>query len=284
MSVTTIKENTMSDVELPILKTPYTKLNDALGSLNGFRRGELVLITSVAHGYRNELALDLYLGTALVNKPDMIDDSKIPLILDIVFDTHTFMYKSVLMSRYRQIINEPEVTDFQLLEKYGYQYRSLVVPHSRNFKLRELFSLANEIIAAGYELHQICVGDLSQIDRTDLEGKSISLTEMYNQLRQFFGKLGCTVITTLSLDEMERMRKLEESKSMATYLEAQQDMDIDKIIQHVDTAITVDFNGESLSIVCDKHRGSILTESTQDMPIAAEGYFKADEPWVTDDK
>ena len=56
----------MSDVELPILKTPYTKLNDALGSLSGFRRGELVLITSVAHGYRNELALDLYLGTALV--------------------------------------------------------------------------------------------------------------------------------------------------------------------------------------------------------------------------
>lgn len=268
---------------LPVVKTAYTKLNAALGSVGGFRRGALVLITSLDNGYRDELALDLYLGAALVNKPVMIDDTKKPLILDVAFETPTSIYRSKLMSRYRHLIEDTEVKDFSLLEKYGYQYKSMILADPKNFKLNELFSIAHKLMATGYELHQICVGDLSRIDQTDLLGQPIPLVEMYRRLRYFFDKLGCTVITTLSLDEIKRMRKQKEPKTATEYLEYQRSISIDAITLHVDTVITVDFNGESLSIVCDKNRGSKLTEPTQTMSIAAEGYFKVDEAWVGDD-
>lgn len=272
------------DYNLPVIKTAYTKLNAALGSVCGFRRGALVLITSPDNGYRDELALDLYLGAALVNKPVMIDDTKKPLILDVAFETPTSIYQSGLMSRYRHLIEDTEAKDFSLLEKYGYQYKSMIVPDPKYFKLNELFSIAHKLMATGYELHQICVGDLSQIDQTDLAGQPIPLVEMYRRLRYFFDKLGCTVITTLSLDEIKRIRERSNySKTAIEYLEHQRNISIDEITLYVDTVITVDFNGESLSIVCDKNRGSKLTEPTQTIPIAAEGYFKVDEAWVSDD-
>lgn len=265
---------------LPVLKTPYTKLNLALGSLGGFRRGELVTVVSDKYNYREGLVNDIYMGLALVNKPAMIDDSKIPVVIDISFGEPTKSYQEKMLLRYQELTGDTTSLDYHLLHHRGYRYFSYLVPDASLYKLSDLISYICDVEASGHEIHLLTIGDLSTISRLDRIGNTLSLSEILRRIRYFFDERGCTVVTSLPLDERIKSYTFDDTEHKLKEVSRHNAFGDDRqITQTVDTTLLLSLENEELHIHCGKHRGSIMKDDTT--IISMDGCrFMFDEPFV----
>ena len=235
--------------KLPLLRTPFSQLNTALGSHGGFHRGELIVIAAKNHNYREGLAHDLYQGLGLVNSPVMLDKTKIPAMVDIQFEVDPDAYTQTMQLRHRQITGVKDENSLRLLQCQTYHYMSMIVRDTSAYTLNDLFEFIDALESNGHEPHVIVIGDLSKIHQVDLDGKLISLHQIYARVREHIAPRGYTLITTL---ETERDFKYN---------------DIIPIIQDVDTLIGPSCESNQLHIYCSKHRGSILPKETGIIPI-----------------
>lgn len=265
---------------LPVLKTPYTKLNSVLGSLGGFRRGELVTVVSDKYNYREGLVNDIYMGLALVNKPAMIDDSKIPVVIDISFGESAKPYQEKMLFRYQELTGDTTSLDYHLLHHRGYRYFSYLVQDASLYTLSDLISYICDVEASGHEIHLLTIGDLSTISRLDRIGNTLALSEILRRMRYFFDERGCTVVTSLPIDESIKSYTFDDTEHKLKEVSRHNAFGDDRhITQTVDTTLLLSLENEELHVHCGKHRGSIMKDDTT--IISMDGCrFMFDEPFV----
>lgn len=265
---------------LPILKTPYIKLNEVLGEMGGFRRGELVVVTAHDHQYREGLVNDIYLGVSLVNKPAMIDETKTPVILDISFGEPARPYQEKMLHRYQELTGDMQSRDYHLLHCQGYRYFSFLVQDVKSYTLRDLINYITETEATGHEIHLLTIGDISKISRLDDAGNELSLSEILRRMRHFFDGRGCTVVTSVPIDDNVKKRTFDSVKHKLIEVSQHGAFGGDRhITQTADTTLLLSLEREGLFVHCGKHRGSRTTQDTTYISMYGT-HFKFDEPFV----
>ena len=265
---------------LPVLKTPYTKLNSVLGALGGFRRGELVVVAADDYHYHEGLVNDIYLGLALVNEPAMIDDSKTPVVLDISFGDSAQMYQEAMLGRYRELTGDTSSLNYHLLHCQGYRYFSYLVHDVGSYTLDDLFKYIHEVEATGHEIHLLTLGDLSKMSRLDRIGNTLPLCEIYRRMRFFFDERGCTVITSLPVDDKMKGFTFDSVEHRLNEISNHSAFGNDRrLTETVDTTLILSFEREGLYVHCGKHRGSKTSQQTTCIPMYGT-HFMFDEPFV----
>ena len=268
---------------LPVSVTPYKQLNSLLGEIGGFRRGEMVVIVSPKNQYNKELVEDLYLGHALVNKPVMIDKTKTPVLLSIVFCDNIDEYQVKRASRYRTLSGDKEDEGFAQARKFGYKHVTISFPNPSSVTLDVLINITRKLEEDNNEVHLVTIDDLSLISRLDAAGQELPLDEIFMRLRSMFNMRGCTVITSLVADEGNTQVLVDSDVA-----------DIPKaisrfgfyggncrIVQTVDIELVLVLDDDILKMYCGKHRGVMRLEDTKTMTKDnTSGAFLFDVPFV----
>lgn len=194
--------------ELPVIRTPYGGLNNAL-SVGGLRRGTMTVIASQDRNYKLGLLLDLYLGCGMANKPHLIDGTKKPTILHISLLANKGEHAESLLNRLSQL--KPEITDkheaLSSINVNGFNNLAIYPVYEDELTLERLFMYIREK-EDKHEFILVTIDDISRIKRTDENGKTRSLSETYVAMREFFAKRGTAVVTTAEFnDAVEEYRK-----------------------------------------------------------------------------
>lgn len=267
--------------DLPILKTAHSKLNTVLGEIGGLRRGELVVIAADKYNYREGLVNDIYLGTALVNKPTMIDESKTPVIIDIAFGGTAREYQKNMRAHYQEITGDTTSEDYHLLHCQGYRYFSFIIDQPKDFSLFKLISYINELESSGHEIHLLTIGDLSHMSRSNGVGCELSLCEMMRRIRHFFNSRGCTVVCSLPINDDIKQYKFDDIEHRLRTVSNHSAFGDDKeILQTADTVLTIQLDNKDLHVHCGKHRGTQIKQDIVKLTMTDDCVFKFDEPFV----
>lgn len=268
---------------LPVSVTPYKQLNSLLGKIGGFRRGEMVVIVSPKNQYGKELVNDLYLGHGLVNKPTMIDNTKTPVLLSIVFCDDIDEYQVKRASRYRTLSGDKEDEGFARARKFGYKHVTISFPNPSSVTIDVLINITRKLEEDNNEVHLVTIDDLSLISRLDAAGQELPLDEIFMWLRFMFNMRGCTVITSLVADEGNTQVLVDSDvadipKAISRFGFYGGDC---RIIQAVDTELVLGLNDDILEMYCSQPRGVMRLEDTKTMTKDdTSGAFLFDVPFV----
>ena len=154
------------------LKTGWQALNRMTSG--GFKRGETVTVGALQHKYKSGFTLSLFAQLAVYNKPQMLDETKKPLMLlisleDDMSNVVDFLYRYLYNNEHNELPDFSKITAKEA-SKYvqeklgvnGYHVKMLRVdPTAWSFK--HLFNKIIEYEAACYELHSLFIDYLSMI-------------------------------------------------------------------------------------------------------------------------
>lgn len=255
--------------KLPEIVSPYTQLNAILGDMGGFRRGSLVVIVAPKHQYGLGLLNDLYLGHGLVNKPVMIDENNTPVVLNISFCDDVDVYETQMSARYRTLVGDTNDYSFDRVQKFGYNYMSMIFPHPAELTMTKIIDLVHDIESFDNELHLVTIDDVSLISRVDAMGRELPLCELLSRLRYFFDTRGCTLITNLTADDVKVKQLIEANVTEIPKAISRFGFygDEGRISQCVDTELVIGFDDGVLEMYCGKHRGALRFEDRTTMSL-----------------
>lgn len=268
-----------------VIKTPYSKLNNALGTLNGVERGKLVLVKALNHNYRLGLLIDLYLGHAMCNKPQMIDSTKKATIVDVVNLDSTNSHLKVITSRYENITGESTDANGLNIDNEHYDHRLINYGNKGDYSTQTLFKFIEELEERGAEIHQVTIHDVHLMKSYNSHGIQISLEETIWELRKFFGKRQTLVIISTEMDDVIPKELHLAAEEYLTVLSKTNLSISDTVVtQAVDCELLMGLsngvcNGEShvdLHVVVTKHRGSAITDPWCVHRFDTEGYLPFD--------
>lgn len=202
------------------LKTGWQALNRMTSG--GFRRGEFVTISALQHQYKSGFTTSLFAQLAMNNEPQMIDESKKPLLVlfsleDDIENAIDFLYKYLYYNEHKELPDFKNVTPEEAskyikdkLSVNGYHIKILRIdPTSWSFK-----QLSSKIVgyeAEGYEIHAALIDYLSLIPTvgciTTGPGGT-DLRDLFRRCRNLFGSKKITCITPhqLSVDAKQLTR------------------------------------------------------------------------------
>lgn len=242
---------------LPTTKTPYQGLNRILGDLGGFRRGEMVLISSLENNYSDNLLHDLYLGCGLYNTPQLLDNTKTPLVLNLTLCDESIDDIGILNQRVETALGEVEFDKQEILSQRGFTYKTIQCHNQKDITLGRLIELISTYLT-DYEIHMLTIGDLTKINNLDEENNPQTLREMYSRLRGFFNPLGTIVVTTGTLSkDTELLRRINPDGYLyhATLRDMRGGVHLDQTME-VDTHLLTSVQDDTVTMHCAKHRGT----------------------------
>lgn len=244
---------------LPVIKTPYQGLNAILGEADGLIRGTMLLIGALEGNYAEDLMHDLQVSHSLYNTPVLLDDTKRALVMSVVFADDVTM----CFERLETIIkHNTEHDSVDALLHNGFKHYVITVMDKNSYTLELLFQQIQELETQHYEIHQICIEDLSRISNLDAKGNPQSISEMLRRVRDFFKPRGALVITTCELgDDAQALRDnvpngyLDKAVAINSYKHGS------RLDQEADTVILTSLDYGELTMCCIKNRGSRTKKS-----------------------
>ena len=271
------KDKIINDLP-PILKTPYSKLNNALGDFKGFRRGEFVVIGSFKYNYRIGFIEDLFLGCALCNSPHMLDDTKKPLIINIGFGNQEVQHFR-LGRRYHEMTGQA-LTNASKFNILNYECINICVTE---YNVDKLISYVQDREQEGYEIHLITIDDIEKFENKDgNDGIENHTSKNIQRLRDFFYPRNTTVITSYEiLPELSIIRTTHPTgylESIANVISRSQDP---RISLYVDTELLISMDNEGtynhkISTYLAKRRGSTTYKQQSSIPFNYDGVLVVD--------
>lgn len=263
------------------LKTGWHALNRMTSG--GFKRGEFVTIAALQHQYKSGFTTSLFAQIAMNNVPQMIDESKKPLLVLFSLEDDlsvgiNFLYKYLYYNEHKEAPDfdkvTPEEASAYIKEKLsinGYHIKMLRIDPT-NWSFAQLFSKVIEYEAAGYEIHAAIIDYLSLIPTVGCINAGpggTDLRDLFRRVRNFCGSRKITCITPhqLSVDAKQLIRNGEpdstfvKSLSGKGYYSGSRQLD-----QEIDLELYVHkakINGTMhLTVGRGKHRGApIIDES-----------------------
>lgn len=204
------------------IKVGFQALARMLGSAQGFRRGEFVLLAALQHNFKTGFCLILMVFACMFNKPYMRNKSKKPLILRISAENEvqtdiTWLYKFIKEIKEGVEIHIADIDPSEAaiyvtdqLQSMGYTVDFLRVNPSQ-FTYRDLELIVTKYEAEGWEIHSIFFDYLNMISKAgcDNTGPTGSVVrDLFRRVRNFTGPKGITFFTPhqISTDAKRLMR------------------------------------------------------------------------------
>lgn len=258
-------------------------LNRMFGHQGGAKRGQLITIGGLQHKYKSGMALDMFKGTALYNKPYMRDPQRKPLLMRMSMENPLetdimHLYKTIVEAEtglqiVPETVNTDEATAYiiEKLSSNGYNINMSQIDPSE-YTYHDMFNRVKELEADGYEVHQINCDYLNMISKKGCaQGPmGVEIRDLYRRVRNFMVRRGITFITPhqLSSDAKSLVRQgvsnfVQEIANKGYYdgcRSIDQEIDVE-IYVHIEKV-----NGESyLTIQRGKHRGLIIPTPDKDL-------------------
>ena len=274
--MTEIKEDTTFKGKL---KTGWHALNRMTSG--GFKRGEFITIAALQHQYKSGFTTSLFAQIAMNNIPQMIDESKKPLLVLFSLEDDlsvgiNFLYKYLYYNEFKEApdLNNvtPEEASNYIKDKLsinGYHIKMLRIDPT-NWSYTQLFSKVIEYEAAGYEIHAAFIDYLSLIPTVGCINTGpggTDLRDLFRRVRNAMSKKKITTITPhqLSVDAKQLIRNGEpdstfvKSLSGKGYYSGSRQLD-----QEIDLELYVHkakINGTMhLTVGRGKHRGAPIID------------------------
>lgn len=256
-----------------IMKTGWQALNTALQG--GFRRGEFVCISSLAHKWKTGFTMSIFKQIALYNKPYMLDMNKKPLLVRISAEDDIeanvqLLYQSLKYTETREVVdisktspNEMSAYIHDKLSANGYHIKLLRVDPT-DWSYSKLLNKLTEYESEGYEIHCCMLDYLSLLSRDgclQLAGTGSDLRDMYRRVRNFVSTRRILFITPhqLSTTASQLLRGTISEEDFTKFVAGKNLYDsCGKLSQEFDVGIILhSFNKNDkryLSITIEKHR------------------------------
>ena len=250
---------------LPDILTPCAGLNSILAKDGGFRRGELVVISSLSTGQLGRrLLTDLHVGCGLVNKPHLIDDTRKPLVVHItcVPDVKThFNFVTERISAITGLENNSYLNDRLL--KSGFKYRTIYIKDIEHYTVADLLKTLEELEEEGFELHQVTIDGFEKMREVTELSEPMYIRNLLRDIRGFFNSRKTLAILTLPIDDnavdiirctgRDFIKGVSALGLYGRYNRIHQDVDCELII-------TAELSNDDLMnvypvVYCGKHRG-----------------------------
>ena len=190
-----------------LIKTGWVRLNHVLEG--GFRRGECVLISGLAHRNKTGFTLSLFKQFAIYNKPYMIDIRKKPLLVRISFEDETdsnmrYLYTNLKYNKERKFVTIDNETSEYLsgyvtneLQINGYHLLVMKV-NGDEWEYRKLFNFIIHLESLGYEVHMVMEDYMNKMSKTGcdcLGGTGSDTKDLLQKHRNFFNPRKILYIT-----------------------------------------------------------------------------------------
>lgn len=175
----------------------------------GFRKGEQWVVSALQHNYKSGFMQSLFVQLATLNKPDMIDANKKPLIILFSFEDDVsiiseFIYRYIYFNENKVLPDMSTLTGKEVgnyiskkLSVNGYHVKILRINPSE-WTYKHMFNKTLEYEAEGYEIHAVLIDYLSKLPTTGCITSGPSGTDvrdLFNRVRNFYGSKGILNIT-----------------------------------------------------------------------------------------
>ncbi len=204
-----------------ILRTGWQGVNKMTGDHGGLRRGDMVLIGALQHNYKSGMTLNLGKQIALYNQPYMLDVKKKPLIIYLSLENNT---QDTILSIYKNLMENETKTPCDItmvtpdeaaayvyarLSINGYHFKLLRRDPS-NFTYTDLFTMVDQYIADGYEVHALLIDYLAMMSRAGCSGGNDAqqIRDLFRRVRNYTNPKLITCVTPhqLSPDAKQLLR------------------------------------------------------------------------------
>lgn len=217
------------------LKTGLQGLNEMLGAPNGYRRGEYILYSAPQYSFKSGFALLSVMWALMYNKPQLIDETKKPLIMFFSFE-NTVQSNIVLMYKYlkeNELKHKIEINvgDYdpttalgqgnltkasayikEKLQVNGFHFK-MESYNSTIFTTQDLLDRLNELQAEGYEV-VFCIADyLAVLNKKGLTmgAHGDELRDQHRRVRSYTNPRGITFMTPHQMSQ-EAIQELRNGK------------------------------------------------------------------------
>ena len=175
----------------------------------GFRKGEQWVVSALQHNYKSGFMQSLFVQLATLNKPDMVDANKKPLIILFSFEDDVsiiseFIYRYIYFNENKVLPDMSTLTGKEVgnyiskkLSVNGYHVKILRINPSE-WTYKHMFNKTLEYEAEGYEIHAVLIDYLSKLPTTGCITSGPSGTDvrdLFNRVRNFYGSKGILNIT-----------------------------------------------------------------------------------------
>ena len=175
----------------------------------GFRKGEQWVVSALQHNYKSGFMQSLFVQLATLNKPDIIDANKKPLIILFSFEDDVsiiseFIYRYIYFNENKVLPDMSTLTGKEVgnyiskkLSVNGYHVKILRINPSE-WTYKHMFNKTLEYEAEGYEIHAVLIDYLSKLPTTGCITSGPSGTDvrdLFNRVRNFYGSKGILNIT-----------------------------------------------------------------------------------------
>lgn len=254
----------MNIIDMRPVRTPFMSLNRMLGPLEGFKRGDFILINSLPGEYDRELADDILIGTILSNSPRLLDEYKTPIVAKITCNPGCDESTSSLLTRASTGLGDTISNIAEIMVTASINIRNVMMsPDAYSMALiYEKFAMWTE---DGFEVTLIVINDLHKL--REVTSGNLSLREVYASLREYFKELNVTFVSAFPLsEEVETIR----AKNPEEYLAIASDHDLlahgaSRLTQEADMQILIGLNKspsdkpDNLTMYIGKQRGAVTT-------------------------
>ena len=175
----------------------------------GFRKGEQWVVSALQHNYKSGFMQSLFVQLATLNKPDMIDANKKPLIILFSFEDDVsiiseFIYRYIYFNENKVLPDMSTLTGKEVgnyiskkLSVNGYHVKILRINPSE-WTYKHMFNKTLEYEAEGYEIHNVIIDYLSKLPTTGCITSGpmgTDVRDLFNRVRNFCSSKKITCIT-----------------------------------------------------------------------------------------
>lgn len=270
----------MNNNNLPLIKTPYQRLNETLVEGVGIRRGQLVMLNSLPYNCNIGLLSDLTFGISLYNKPVVKDPTKKPLIFRITrrIDFEEEVRRGPIRFKSMAELGGPTAEEYK--DQTGFTYRTFS-PSKLPVSLEQLFGEAQGLERDGYELQVLVIDEIDLLDLSEGASLRCNLTA----IREFFEPRGTVVIIHVPLGQdaktVKRLPVSEFFKSVVTQTGADKGNRRLEQVVDIQWILSLEPGDEAqLHIHTAKCRGSMKSNTTVTYPVNDKGLIVFDVPYA----
>lgn len=203
-------------------RTGWKDLNDMLGKVGAFRRGEFVLTSALQHNFKSYLLLLLFVHFCLFNKPYLKDSKKKPLLLFVTLENEI---PDNLLTIYKYIkenetgeeviikdINREEAAAYvcSRLEETGFSVK-MVRFDPTEFTSSAFTGYLDGLMAEGWEIQALLVDYLNMMSKSGIDAKVAGddIRLLFRKVRNFTSSRSILFITPhqLSSDALQLQRE-----------------------------------------------------------------------------
>lgn len=255
-----------------VLRLHLQGMNRMTGFINGFRRGEFIVMPALQHNYKSGMSLDIFAGIAKYNIPKLRNPAKKGMLMRISFENPMeldimHLYKNIVENKTGMAIDPRDIDLFEAadyvvneLQATGFEINMAQIDPS-DFTYADLFDRINKFESDGYEIVFLELDYLAMMSKRGCAQGATGqdIRDLFRRVRNFTSKRGITTLTPhqLSTDAKTLVRMGVDNfvKEIANkgYYDGCKTID-----QEVDLEIyihIVKINGESyLTIQRGKHR------------------------------